>query len=237
MKIITLKTISLVALTLLLSFNKTTVAQEKKSEPQQAESKPQKVETLFGDNMTHGGYGALVIGYSQIAGRSALTSGAKGAWIINHSLGLGLAGKGFISAEKSSPIPDADWSAIAGGYGGFLVEPILFGTKPIHVSVPLIIGAGGLIYGNNKEYDYDYENQPEYPYDYSEVFDYYFVFEPGIELEFTLTQFFRLAAGISYRLTSDINITRTVDDIDYQVVKPGDLRGFSAHLAFKFGKF
>ncbi len=234
MKTITLKTILFAILTLSLQVINPSFGQEEKQDKPDKEEK-QEIEVLFSNDVTHGGYGGIYFGYTQVADRNAFVSGVKGAWIINHSIGLGFAGTGFFSELKPGIIPNEEWSAITGGYGGLLIEPILFGTKPIHVSIPILIGGGGIVYGNDQ--DYYYGHHPGYDHDYSGFFDYFFVFEPGIELEFSLTKFFRLATGVSYRITSDIDITRTVNDIDYQVIKPNDLQNFTVHLAFKFGKF
>ena len=42
----------------------------------------------------HGFYGGVMTRYGQVDGESAFLFGAKGAWIINHSLGIGIAGNG-----------------------------------------------------------------------------------------------------------------------------------------------
>lgn len=231
MKVITLKTIPFVILTLFLQIINPALAQDEK----RGEQNKQEMQVLFGNDVSHGGYGGLMFGYTQIADRNTFVSGVKGAWIINHNIGLGFAGTGFFSELKPGIIPNEEWSVITGGYGGLLIEPILFGTKPIHVSIPMLIGGGGIIYENDRDYYYGYH--PGYENDYSGYFDYYFIFEPGIELEFNLTKFFRLATGVSYRITSNVNITRTIDDIDYQVIKPNDLQSFTVYLIFKFGKF
>jgi hypothetical protein len=54
------------------------------------------------------------------------------------------------------------------------------------------------------------------------------VFEPGVELEFNVTRFFRTAAAVTYRFTSDVEITGMEQNV---------LKGLNFKLGFKFGKF
>ena len=113
----------------------------------QDENKSQdEVKSLFGGaEITHGGYGGIAINYTQIDGQDAILVGVKGGWIINHGITIGLAGYGFandVSYEKTIN-GNPDNYTLAGGYGGLLIEPILWGLKPVHISIPILIGAGG----------------------------------------------------------------------------------------------
>lgn len=202
---------------------------------QKDDNNSDEIKTLFGDDISHGGYGAISFGYTPIANRNAISTGIKGAWIINHGIGIGFAGTGYFTEIDNGTLPNETLSAYTGGHGGLLIEPILFGKNPIHVSIPLVIGGGAIFYGSDLLYSEDFP--PEYPSYYQSFFDYYFLFEPGIEIEFNLTHFFRLAAGVSYRLTSDVHISKEYDYADYEILKADDLRNFDVHLVFKFGKF
>lgn len=178
------------------------------------------IKTIFNNGRTsHGAYGALSINYSQIDGKDAFLVGARGAWLINHSIGIGLAGYGFINdidTYDSFNNSDSDLDLV-GGYGGLLIEPILFPKSPIHISLPIVIGAGGITYTDNFRWDHhNYET------------DAFFVIEPGIEIEFNVIRFMRIAAGAYYRHTSDIELEGTDKDV---------LNGFSTGITLKFGKF
>jgi hypothetical protein len=114
--------------------------------------------------------------------------------------------------------------SLAGGYGGFLLEPIIAGKSPVHVSFPILIGGGGVSLVDMYGWE-DWGHDPAgYEYDY----DAFFVIEPAVELEFNLARFFRMAAAVSYRHTSDIQLAQTEKDA---------LRGFNYGVTFKFGKF
>jgi len=188
------------------------------------------MKTLFGDKdskIDHGGYGAFTVGYTQIDKQDVITLGGRAAWVIDHHVAVGLAGKGFINSVYINEYWEAigeDGFYLVGGYGGFLIEPIIAPNSPVHVSFPILIGGGGLALNDNTWHDYDWE------YDYYEPYDWdsYFVFEPGVELEMNLVKFFRVAIGASYRITSNLHMA---------YVPKNMMNGWSGNLTFKFGLF
>lgn len=182
------------------------------------------VRTIFSQNQSNGGYGAITISYSNIGGHDALVTGGRGAFIFSHALAIGLGGYGFVNNLDYDNYNTTNNLSLAGGYGGFLIEPIIAGKSPVHVSFPILIGGGGVALVDMYNWDYWGQQQPGYEYDY----DTYFVIEPAVELEFNVARFFRLAAAVSYRYTSDIQLHQTEKDA---------LRGFNYGLTFKFGKF
>jgi len=202
----------------------------------------QDYKTLFGgDHISHGGYGGLTINYTQIDGKDAFLVGARGAWIINHGIGIGLGGHGFVNditfSNNTNSLSAPQEYSLAGGYGGLFFEPIIGAKHPVHVSFPILVGAGGV----TTVYKGTWGN---WPYNYDE--DYYsgnsqafFVVEPGLELELNLVKFFRVGLGAYYRFTSNVNL------LLYDYYKPlnppkeinPDLNGFSFGISLKFGKF
>jgi hypothetical protein len=91
----------------------------------------------------------------------------------------------------------------------------------------VIIGAGGVSYFEDYEWEQDNPPPPEY-YDTNIDADAFFVLEPGLELELNITQIFRLAIGGSYRYTSNVSLIDHEADV---------LRGFNGYFTLKFGKF
>ncbi|MFC2098713.1 hypothetical protein ACFLTA_08160 [Bacteroidota bacterium] len=183
--------------------------------------------TLFGDrNVSHGGYGSLTFNYSQIDNKDAILIGARGAWVIGHSFALGLGGYGFLNDYSWNPALAGGRNVnLTGGYGGLLMEPIIFGKFPVHISIPVLIGAGGIAYTSTwNPYPYDYENFDLFVEDATG----YLVVEPGLEIEINIVRFFRLALGGYYRYTSRITLYNTPEDV---------LNGWSAGVTLKFGKF
>lgn len=183
--------------------------------------------TLFGNqHISHGGYGALTINYSQIDAKDAIQIGARGAWVIGHGFALGLAGNGFINDYSWNPaIAGGRNVNLTGGYGGLLVEPILLPKFPVHVSIPVVMGAGGIAYTSTiNPFPYDNENFDLFVEDAAG----YFVVEPGLEIEFNIVRFFRFAIGGYYRFTSHIQLYDTPENV---------LNGWSVGMSLKFGKF
>lgn len=198
----------------------------------------QEYRTLFSsDKITNGGYGAILLNYSQIDGKDAFLAGIRGMWIINHGIGIGLGGYGFVNdlqydAPSNNPYDDEYF--LAGGYGGLVIEPIIGAKHPVHVSVPVLIGAGGVAY--IRDYWMTYPQYPDQYNYYAEAAAAYFVLEPGIELEFNMVKFFRIGLGAYYRYTSNINFSVWNGEDGYSDISP-DLKGFSFGLSLKFGKF
>jgi hypothetical protein len=189
-------------------------------------------QTLFGNpnkKISHGGYGAISIGYTQIDNKDVMTLGGRAGWLIDHHITLGFMGTAFVNSiyvDGYWPTEDGfyDGYYLVGGYGGFFIEPIIAPNFPIHASFPILIGGGGLALNDYTWHDYDWE------YDYYEPFDWdsYFIFEPGVEIELNVVKFFRVAFGASYRLTSSLHMAYVPKDM---------LNGFNANVSLKFGKF
>ncbi len=108
-----------------------------------------------------------------------------------------------------------------GGYGGIYLEPILAPRLPVHISIPLLFGIGGI---TNVE---DHRNWDNWVFD-NRRNDVYLVFEPAIELEFNMTRHVRLACSAGNRFTSDIEMENTNPEI---------LEGINIGLVLKFGRF
>lgn len=183
----------------------------------------QEIQTLFGGDVSHGGFGAPVVKFSDAGGDLGVWVGGRGGWIINfdrnHAISIGGGGYG-LATEHRVPDPDfgepdTDYYAMT-GYGGFEIEYTNRSYQVAHLTLSALIGAGGLM---ARERDFT---------DVDRHYDSYFVFEPGVNMEVNVTHFFRVAAGISYRLTSGIDNAGFTDS---------DFTGLNGNITFKFGKF
>jgi hypothetical protein len=181
------------------------------------------IQTLLGHNQPGGGYGAFSIGYSMIDDRQAILFGGKFAWIASHSVGFGFAGTGFINEFHYEPLLDKE-VALAGGYGGLYIEPILMPRFPVHLSFPVLFGGGGISYVSKKS---------ELNNNLIEESKAFLIIEPGAELELNLTRHFRFAVGASYRFPSAFDLGLS----DTPIVNAEALRGMSYMVTFKFGRF
>jgi hypothetical protein len=203
----------------LLTFSIYLFSQAPEDEPAR-KIKDDEIRTLIERSDEIGGYGGLSVLYSQIDAKDAFVFGARGGLIMGHIFALGIGGTGFINDSHLDNALDRNVS-LAGGYGGMFFEPIIFPRFPVHISIPVFIGIGGVAYTSIEigqwENDYFVED--------SETF---LVLEPGFEMEMNLTQFFRFSMGAYYRYTSEIELLNTDKDV---------LNGFSFGVNFKFGKF
>jgi hypothetical protein len=175
--------------------------------------------TLLGSSNAIGGYGGLSMLYSQIDSRDAFVFGARGAAIMGHSFAIGFGGSGFVTDIFFDENLNLD-ANLAGGYGGIFFEPIILPKYPVHLSIPVLIGAGGIAYSS---IDRGWEENW-----YVEDSEAFFVVEPGAEIELNITRFFRFSLGAYYRYTSNIDLLNTPKDA---------LNGFSFGVNLKFGKF
>ena len=176
------------------------------------------IKTIFGNEHSRGGYGAFSFGYTQINDENTYILGGKGAAIFNHYLAIGGAAYGFFNINTY--LDDNLYTGLIGGYGGLLIEPVIFSKFPVHLSLPMILG-GGIV----SHYVEDIFSTTGY-----------FVFVPGAELEFNISRRFRLAFGVDYRITSNIEFS-DYGLIDPIIIDPKMLNTISGHLVFKFGKF
>lgn len=181
----------------------------------------QRAETLISGSVSHGGFGGPMISAGDVAGSPGLWVGGRGGWIINiddeHAISLGGGGYGLVTNHQVPVSVDGNDDLYAlNGYGGFVMEYTNRSYKLTHFTISTLIGGGGLML---RERNYD---------DVSDDVNSYFVFEPGFNLELNVTDFFRIAAGVQYRLTSGIN--------EYGF-KDSDFSGLNGVLTFKFGGF
>ena len=187
-------------------------------------SNPSEIQTLTGPGRNVGFYFGFHSEYSQVAGYDAFGAGGTIALVANHSLAIGFSGKGFFT-EPYKELPSENISySYTGGYGGIYIEPIIFPKYPVHVSFPIILGAGSIARSILTDYNYPYDNTEVY-FENAEAF---LIAEPGIEIEFNVARWMRLGIGCSYRFTTALESTS---------FDTNPMNGFTAGFSFKFGKF
>ncbi|MDA3893349.1 MAG: hypothetical protein PF517_16930 [Salinivirgaceae bacterium] len=187
-----------------------------------------RVETLFQNQKSFGGYLGISMGYTQIDGEEAFTVGGRTMFVANHYIGIGFGGKGFMTMPRSDSLHTYNgdnyygsktYIANAGGYGGIYIEPVVLSLKPIHVSLPVLLGAGGIV--NEIWTDGSDPSTTS-----SSAF---FICEPGLDVEFNIATWFRIGVGASYRFTSKIE--------GLAEASPYLLEGANYGITFKFGWF
>lgn len=194
-------------------------------EPKPAKAyNPDGIQTITGPGRNVGFYFGFQSAYSQIEGYDAFEAGGTFALIANHGLAIGFSGKGFFT-EPYKTIPQSNLSySYAGGYGGILIEPILFPKFPVHVSLPVLLGGGGIGRSILTDYNYPYDNTDAYMEDGSA----FLIAEPGLEVEFNIARWIRFGIRGTYRFTTSIEPT---------VFDSNPLDGFTGGFSLKLGKF
>lgn len=184
--------------------------------------KSDELKTLIKSDKTHhGGFFALDFKYGEYETEPYVMAGMRTGWVINHSFTIGFAGYGIIPEVQLSGKHESRDVYLYGGYGGLLFEPTIFPKSPVHITLPVVLGAGTLFYDPNVWYDgiEDWDN---------DNYDIFFVAEPSIQIEVSLVKFVRIAAGAGYRFTNKVNLPNTETDV---------FDGLNAGLTLKFGSF
>lgn len=185
-------------------------------------------QTLFGKNgIQKHWYVGMNSNVGQINKKLYHSCKISGAFIINDNLAVGITGGGLANDIYMNNI-GGEKCKMEGGYGGLLIEPIISGNSLIHLTVPVIIGGGGIAYVSENAYS-KIDDRGKTHYSHRNVdSDGFFVIEPGINAEINIMKYFKFGVGATYRYTSDINLIDTKKDI---------LRGISAGFTLKVGKF
>ena len=180
----------------------------------------QQAETLFGNDIDHGGFGSLVYGVTSVNGQAAYLRGTRGAWVIRfrdgHSVNLGLAGYRTRSNFDvvNWPHADAHVPEMRTNYGGFEAEYVNRSFQLVHFGVQTLVGSGTVRYRNGGDFDKSSDD--------------YFVLQPGANIHLNITHWFRISGGVFYRYAANVNLDGTSDS---------GLSGFSAMMGLRFGKF
>ena len=176
---------------------------------------PDKPETLFNGDVSHGGYGGPRVAYGRVASRDALFVGGEGGWIINHSFIVGGAGYGLVTQQ---PMPGdlGTTDDLTFGYGGFMLGYTLFPEKLVHGTLTVLVGAGGI------------SSRSRLTSNQGNVQDAVFVVEPTATFELNMVQFMRSGVAVSYRWVSSV---------DTPGLSNSDFTGVLGSFVIKFGKF
>lgn len=173
--------------------------------------------TIINDSEDKDGYGFIL--------------GGRMGVIFNDKYSVGLGGYGLTTTHTVNLLDYAEINDAAArlgfGYGGVVLEYIVFGNKVMHFTIPVLIGGGGVsLYKDISVADDNVYWDDFKSYESSG----FFVIEPGFNVEINLTKFMRLDVGASYRMVkfSEMNY---LDDSDAK------LSNFGVNASLKFGIF
>ena len=180
------------------------------------------IQTIF-DGKIHkvSGFGGPFMSFTTFNGKFAHMMGGGGAVLLNNQLFFGGYGYGMTTPIKSEIIENIDGTEITRegdlnfGNGGFWLGVILKPQSAIHTAAHLQMGWGDVSF--NDDFNFDTDN------------DEVFILTPAIELDMNMTRFFRISAGVNYRMVLGANHWDTFDNMDFS--------GPGVSLSFKFGWF
>ncbi len=174
-------------------------------------------DTLIKHETEVGGFFDIVSKKTQVKDAFCLFIGGRVALLVNHHWAFGGGGYGVVN----DPVPDGfgeeGLTKLRMYYGGWTFEYFAWPDKVVHVTFPILIGAGKV------EYKGSYRDSET-----GEDSDTYFIMEPEINLEFNITRFWRMGLSASYRYVNGCDLGDVTDN---------DLSGVAGNLTFRFGKF
>lgn len=187
----------------------------------------QEVQTLFKGKAT--GYGALSNKFTKIGGDYANVVEVYGGVYLNHKFLIGLSGAAstnYLPVPPEYSVRPLDDLSYEYGQVGLVTEYVLGSNKAFHVVFHLFSGAGFTL-----QYDrYDWEDDHQDWFDGQEDIEenWFFVAEPGVQLEFNLFKWMRFSPGVTYR---------TAYGSDAKGLNDSALTDWSYNATLKFGKF
>lgn len=174
-----------------------------------------------------GGYGAITNKFTTINGDFMNLAGVYGGWYVNHKFLLGVSAA---AATNDVPVP-TQYSVdptrnMSYEYGqfGLITEYVIGSNKPVHFAFNLFSGAGFTVqyerHGwHDEDYDWHEDKRDE---------NWFFVAEPGVQVEVNLFKWMRFSPGVSYRAAFGS---------DARGLSDSDLSNITYNATLKFGKF
>jgi hypothetical protein len=108
-----------------------------------------------------------------------------------------------------------------------VTEYVLGSNKAVHVAFNLFTGAGFTL--QHERYDW-HDHDDDFDFDDDEASDenWFFLVEPGIQMEFNVFKWMRFAPGISYRASFES---------EGRGMRDSDVSNISYNATLKFGRF
>ncbi len=199
---------------------------------QEGESEQNEIQTVFrGNTRSIGGYGAITNKFTTIRGRTANLVGGYGGLYFNHGLFFGV-GAAALTNTISVPLefskdPARDMN-YEYGQVGLVTEYVLGSNKAFHLAFNLFSGAGFTVQNDREDWR-DHEDD-DFDFDDHESRDtnWFFVAEPGVQLEINVFKWMRFSPGVSYRAAFGS---------DGLGMKDSDISNISYNATLKFGRF
>lgn len=167
-----------------------------------ASGQNQEIHTLFGrSGRSTGGYIAFSNKFTTLGDSYANIPEIYGGAFINRNLMVGF-GIAASTNDIRVPIQYSVWPTrpmtYQYGQGGLKLEYVIGSNQAVHLVLNAFGGVGFTAQYDRRNWeDYDWDNYPSDTHDSN----WFYVFEPGAQLEMNLFRWLRLSPGVSYRKT------------------------------------
>lgn len=190
----------------------------------------QEIQTLFGRGSSTSGYLAIANKFTTINGDYANLSEVYGGVFINRRW---LVGMGFAASTNDIRVPQQHSVSplqpmtYQYGQGGLMLERVIKSNRSIHLVINMFSGVGFTAQYHRPQWD-EWDDWDDFDDISSHDQNWFYVLEPGAQLEMNLFRWLRFSPGISYRKTYGSNGLGLSDN---------DLSNLSYNLTLKIGGF
>lgn len=180
--------------------------------------------------------------YGTLAGQFTPMRGMTGMLHINKKWGIGLGGYSTIGNQFTPTALNANKAlSLRSMYGGLKFEYTPKPNSALHVSFPLLIGAGmaQVDSAGSRGSQFGWGGNNRHNRDFNRLGaggTAYMVIQPGVNLEANVFRFVKIFAGVSYRI---VPATHQNDRVVTTLPSPsaGQLGGFNLNTGLKIGVF
>jgi hypothetical protein len=175
------------------------------------------------------GFGSPFVEFSSVDNQFAVCLGGGAAMLINQTFFIGGYFEGIVTnhyREDLQTIVEAEKPKIAFEHGGIWLGYIYKHKKAIHGGLSAKLGWGEIDLKDGES------GNPASDYDYR---DRIFTIQPQVEMEFNMTEWFKINAGVGYRFVSGIDATYQVDGNPVDFYDTGDFNSFVGTITLVFG--
>ena len=213
------------------------VAQETSEEQELSGGRDNKIETVFkGGTHSVTGYGAITNKFTTIRGDFANLVGVYGGVYFNQKFMIGVGASAMTNRLdvptrfSTDPLRDLNYEY---GQVGLVTEYVLGSNKAVHLAFNLFSGAGFTAQNDREDWDRDWDHDwddddDDYWDDNTRDTNWFFVVEPGVQLEVNVFRWMRFCPGISYRAAFGS---------DGLGMRDSDISNISYNATLKFGRF
>ncbi|MGM0558752.1 MAG: hypothetical protein ACQEVA_20365 [Myxococcota bacterium] len=192
---------------------------QKEAAKEEESQRKEPIKALISGDASHGDYGGPSLKLSSVDGDLAMFLGARGGWIIDHTVVLGLAGYMSVNDIDARQRFGDERATVNFDYWGVFGEYIISTNDVLHLTLDLFGGAGRAFYEPDSGADPD-----AIPDEHTSVF----VGEASVNGELNITKHLRLTLGGGYRHVEGPSLLQ---------LSAKDLSGFTATATFKIGIF